>query len=274
MREYTTREAAELLRVSADAVRAYVRRGWVVPKRNQHRHYRFSFQDLVLLKTARDLANSSLSKRRVGKALKALRERLPKGQPLSTVRIIIDGDRVVVRDRGAPYEPESGQSVLDFSVGELANRVAPLIKDSAERAAVTADSAQSWYELGVDYELMGSSDEAERAYRRALQLDPNFVNPYVNLGRLLHRQLNLTDAEALYRKAMAAEPANAVAHFNLGVVLEDRDEKDAAMQAYRDSLRLDPTVADAHYNLARLLEQNGDLKSALRHLNAFRRLTR
>lgn len=274
MREYTTREAAELLRVSADELRAYVRRGWVEPKRDRHQHYRFSFQDLVLLKTARDLANSTLSKQRVGKALKALRQRLPAGQPLSTVRIIIDGDRVVVRDRGAPYEPETGQSVLDFNVDELANRVAPLIKDSAERAAATADNAQSWYELGVDYELMGSADDAERAYRRALQLDPGFVSPYVNLGRLLHRQLNLEDAEALYRKAMAAEPANAVAHFNLGVVLEDQDEKDAAMQAYRDSLRLDPTVADAHYNLARLLEQNGDLKSALRHLNAFRRLTR
>jgi len=274
MREYTTREAAELLQVSADAVRAYVRRGWVQPKRNRRRHYRFSFQDLVLLKTARDLTEGARSKRRVGKALKALRERLPAGQALSTVRIIVDGDRVVVRDRGAPYEPESGQSVLDFTVNELANRVAPLIRDSAERAAVTADSAQSWYELGVDYELMGSTEEAERAYRRALQLDPSFVSPYVNLGRLLHRQLNLADAEALYRKAMQAEPANAVAHFNLGVVLEDRDEKDAAMQAYRDSLRLDPTVADAHYNLARLLEQTGDLKSALRHLNAFRRLTR
>lgn len=274
MREYTTREAAELLSVTADAVRGYVRRGWVEPKRNEHKRYLFSFQDLVLLKTARDLANSKLSNRKVGKALTALRQRLPNGQPLSTVRIIIDGDRVVVRDRGAPYEPETGQSVLDFNTGDLANRVAPLIKDSAERAAASADTAQSWYELGVDYELMGSSEDAERAYKRALLLDSNFINPYINLGRILHRQLNLTDAEALYRKAMSKEPASAVAHFNLGVVLEDQDEKDAAMQAYRDSVRLDPTVADAHYNLARLLEQAGDLKSALRHLNAFRRLTR
>ncbi len=274
MREYTTREAAELLRVSADKVRGYVRRGWVEPKRNAHQHYLFSFQDLVLLKTARDLAENALTPRRVGKALKALRQRLPQGQPLSRVRIIIDGDRVVVRDRGAPYEPESGQSVLDFSMGDLANRVAPLIKDSAERAAVTADTAQAWYELGVDYELMGSTDEAERAYRRALQLDPDFTNPYINLGRLMHRQLNLEDAEKLYRQATTKEPASAVAHFNLGVVLEDQDQQGAAKRAYLDSLRLDPNVADAHYNLARLLEQEGDLKSALRHLNAFRRLTR
>ena len=274
MREYTTKEAAELLRVSPENVRRYVRRGWVEPRRNARQHYLFSFQDLVLLKTARDLSSNAVTPRRVSKALNALRQRLPEGQALSTVRIILDGDRVVVRDRGAPYEPESGQSILDFSVGDLANRVAPLIRDSAERAAVTADNAQAWYELGVDYELMGSADEAERAYRRALQLDPNFTHAYINLGRLLHRQLNLVDAEKLYREATTKEPSSAVAHFNLGVVLEDQDDRAAAKQAYLRSLRLDPNGADAHYNLARLLEQEGDLKSALRHLNAFRRLTR
>ena len=274
MREYSTSEVAELLSIPPTQIRRLASRGWVEPRRDQSGRLRFQFQDLVLLRTARDLEQQRIPKRRIKQALKALKARLPKGQPLSAVRIMIHGDQVVVRDGRAAYEPESGQTVLDFNVDEIATRVAPLIKARTAEAAAAADSAVAHYELGLDYELMGAPRRAESAYRKALEMDPKNTSAYINLGRLLHRRGQIKEAEKLYRQAMDCDPKNPVAIFNLGVALEDQGKDLGAIEAYRFSIDLDATTADAHYNLARLLEQRGELREALRHLNEFRKLTR
>ena len=274
MREYSSAEVAELLNITPQRIRRLVKRGWVQPRRNTRGHFRFTFQDLVLLRTARDLEQARVSKRRISHALTALRQRLPAGQPLSAVRIVIEGDQVVVRDGHVSYEPESGQAVLDFSVEDLASRVAPLIRERAAQAAAAADNAVAHYELGLDYELMDAPARAEAAYRRALEMDPSNTSAYINLGRLLHRRGQISEAEDLYRQAIQRDPKNPIAVFNLGVALEDQEHYGEAINAYRKSIAIDSGTADAHYNLARLLEQQGDLRAALRHLNAFRRLTR
>jgi tetratricopeptide (TPR) repeat protein len=56
--------------------------------------------------------------------------------------------------------------------------------------------------------------------------------------------------------------------------LEELGRLRAAALNYERSLQLDPDFADAHYNLGRLQELFGDARGALRHLNAYRRLTR
>ena len=47
-----------------------------------------------------------------------------------------------------------------------------------------------------------------------------------------------------------------------------------ALAAYERCLQLAPQTADAHYNAARLHERLGDAQQALRHLSAYRRLSR
>ena len=43
---------------------------------------------------------------------------------------------------------------------------------------------------------------------------------------------------------------------------------------YRRALELDPRLADAHDNLATLFDQSGDSRSATRHINEYRKLTK
>ena len=49
---------------------------------------------------------------------------------------------------------------------------------------------------------------------------------------------------------------------------------DEALQAYERAVTLNAQNADAHYNAARLYEKEGDYAAALRHLRAYRDLTR
>jgi tetratricopeptide (TPR) repeat protein len=269
---YTAAQAAKLLELSIPQIRGFVEDGFVEPRRGDRGEYRFSFQDLVLLRTAKELTQSVPS-RKVKRALRGLRDQLPQGRALSGVRITAEGDQVVVRDEDALWNAESGQTLLDFEVAELAAGVAPLVRDAARAARDSGDSlaAADWYELGCDLE-MSEPDEAVDAYRRALELDPRHADAHVNLGRLLHEAGELRGAEVHYRLALAARPEDPTAAYNLGVCLQDRGNRGPAIEAYALALRGDPENADAHFNLAQLLEETGRPEEALRHLQSYRGL--
>ncbi|MGH7806347.1 MAG: MerR family transcriptional regulator, partial [Candidatus Binatia bacterium] len=55
MSGYTARDVAKLLALSIGQVRSFVRAGFLVPERGPRGEFRFTFQDLVLLRTAKEL---------------------------------------------------------------------------------------------------------------------------------------------------------------------------------------------------------------------------
>lgn len=272
MKGFSTREVAEVLGLPSSKILSWARSGLLTPERGPRGAYYFSFQDIVLLRAAKDLLDSAVPTRRVREALKALREQLPVGRPLSAVHISAAGDRVLVRDDEAVWEPDSGQLALDFSVAEVAQRVEPIARRamSAEGSApeMTADD---WYDTALDLEAVDIGS-AKAAYDRALAVDSNHTEAHVNLGRLLHEEGALSEAEDHYRVAAAADPENGRPLYNLGVVLEDQGRSDDAIQAYRGALEVEESLAVAHFNLSRLHEERGDNEDALAHLAAYKRL--
>ena len=272
MTGYTTRDVAQALGLAPDRVRDFARDGLLEARKAPDGSYRFSFPDIILLRTAQELSAQGVSSRRIRRALRSLREQLPAGRPLSAVRITAHGDELLVRDRDTVWEPETGQVAFDFEVGELAQKVEPFARRAAdEREASGELDGDDWHDLGFDLEAV-SIDEAQRAYRRALALTPGHPDALVNLGRLLHERGSLAEAEAHYRQALDAQPAHALARFNLGVALDDLERPEEAREAYRQALADDPELAGAHFNLSRLYEAEGDVRRAVRHLSTYKRL--
>jgi tetratricopeptide (TPR) repeat protein len=269
---YTATEAARSLGLTVAQIHSWVRAGFLEPRRGPRSEYRFTFQDLVVLRAARDLA-AQLPARRVKRALRRLREQLPQGRGLAGVRITVEGDDVVVRDGGAAWKPVSGQALLALDVTAGAAAVAPLANRQAGSApAVEREpGAEDWFELGLELETCDSL-QARDAYRRTLELDPGHFDARVNLGRLLHEAGELASAEANYRLALRTRPGDPTASFNLGVALEDLRRPNEAVRAYEQALDADPEYADAHYNLAQLHERLGHPRNALRHLQTYRAL--
>ncbi len=269
---YRTRDVARMLGMSAQQIRSYARAGFVKPRQGPSGEFRFSFQDLVLLRSATGLVSARVPARRVRRALSRLRTQLPDGRSLAAVRVAAEGDRIVVRDGQALWQPESGQALFDFEVADLARKVSPLIERAARPAAGANLDAQGWYEWGCDLDD-GAPSQARAAYEQALRIDPEHAGAHLNLGRLLHTSGDLVAAEAHYRSALSAD-GGATAAFNLGVSLEDQGRTEDALAAYEQAIALEPRRADAHYNAGRLCQKLGRQAEALRYFTACKRLSR
>jgi tetratricopeptide (TPR) repeat protein len=268
---YSARQVAELVGFPLTQVRAYVRAGFLTPERGGDGALRFSFQDLVLVRTAKALVENQIHPRRVRAALRSLRQRLPVGRPLSSLHISARDGLIVVRDGTRAIEPESGQALFDFDTAPLGEAAATILRSA--RAPVEERTAAEWFAWGCEIEI-ADPDTAREAYERVLALEPTHADALVNLGRLRHEGGDLDEARVLYERALVSRPEDSVAAFNLGVALEDLGEPGNAIRYYRRALRHDPRCADAHYNLARLYEQSGEQARALAHLGAYRKLLR
>ncbi len=271
---YTTKEVAKLLGLAPRTVLSFVDEGFLTPRRDDDGEPRYGFQDLVLLRTAKGLVDNAVAPQRVRRALRRLRAQLPQGRTLTSLRIVAEGNRLVVEDEASRWNPESGQVLFDFGTRALFDDVAPLHKRQAaaiDERASAEKTATEWFDSGCALEL-GSPEEARAAYERAIALDPAYVDARINLGRLLHEAGDLPGAETHYRAAVGTRPRSHLAWFNLALLLWAKGALDAAVQAFALVIELEPTFADAHYNLSRLYEAQGQKHQALRHLKQYKKL--
>ena len=272
-KHFSTHDTARILQSTEARVRTLARLGGVTPEPGPGGRPEFTFQQLVLLRTTRGLLEAGIPARRVRRIWSSLRRQLAGDLPLTSIRILADGDRAVAWDGNAPWQPDSGQFLLDFDAGEIAwpGEIAeegPTHTDAGEAPRL---SAEQWFHLGC--ELEGTSPvEARQAYMQALQADPGFADAHLNLGRLDHEAGELGRAEARYRDAVRCAPEDATCHFNLAVLLDDRGRPEDAILAYEQAIMRDPDAADAHYNLGLLLESRRRRSDAMRHLMIARRL--
>ncbi len=135
--------------------------------------------------------------------------------------------------------------------------------DGAERAFRCAlqlepDLAEAHANLGILLENRGALDEAEIRYRRSIDLDPGYSQTHSNLGNLLASRKRFVEAEAAHRRAVVIAPTSPAAWSNFGVLLACLKREDEAERCYRTAISLDPEYANARFNLSYLLLRQGN----------------
>lgn len=274
---HSLKSVREMLGLSATTVSRLIEAGFVTPARGPRNEYRFSFQDVVLLRTAHRLQAARIPPRRIVKALASLREQLPERLPLSGLRISAVGNDVAVQRGGVQWDAESRQMLLDFEVAPAGGTVSLIGRelDAAAAPAKPAATSRADEALAHARELETNDPAAaERAYRDAMAHGADATDAALNLGALLYDTGRLDEALAVYDQGLARSPHEPRLHFNRALALEDLHRPDDALAAYEACLRLAPDFADAHFNAARLAEQLGKGQLALRHFSAYRRLQR
>jgi tetratricopeptide (TPR) repeat protein len=273
---YSARHAAQLIGLPESSVRSCIKDGLVgtpgaVPAQ-------LSFRDLSALRTVKALIDAGLPLARVRKELLVIQKRLPEGTSIAELTVEARNGQVCVRGEAAPASGDAGQLALPFEValdpapaGEL--RELPRPPDAPVPVAVPPATADQWLSRA---QVLEERDPvaAIDAYRRSLRLRPDCTEAWINLGRLFAESNDGEAARECFQSALDLDPAEATAYYNLGVLAQDAGKESDAIDLYRRALELDPQLAEAHYNLATLFDQSGDSRSAIRHINEYRKLTR
>lgn len=260
---YTQTEVSRLLSITRGRLRSLDRAGIVSPSGRSKGRRAYTFNDLIALRAARDLLAGRVRLRDVARAIRRIKETIPKvTRPLAELRIASDGKQVVVKSPdGVPFEPLTGQMVLDFEVRQLHDDVVRVLRPSAgrDRQRLAYELYLQASQLDEDPETM---DQAEALYRSAIRHDPWLAIVYTNLGNIRFRRGDEEQAEKLYRCALEIEGSQPEAQYNLGYMMLHRGEPAEAIGFFCGAIESDPRFADAYFNLAMAYEQTGNSADA------------
>ncbi|MEE2901667.1 MAG: tetratricopeptide repeat protein [Myxococcota bacterium] len=267
---YPTKDVARILKISESKVRAFVKDGFVEPVRGERREFYFSFQDIVVLRAASELGKA-VSAKRIHRALRQLRSRLPSGRALAGVQIVAQGNEICVQEGHQLWEAESGQAIMDFRVSDVAELVAPLAQASVNDADHGQEDwpVEHWLTLGEELEAY-APDEAQEAYLRALEIDSSLTQVYFLLAKLMQDLGDLPAAAEYYRLGLSQGPEDGEAWFNMAAILEELGHASNAISAYLSAINAENSCREAHYYVARLYDLAGQSDEAIKHLDAYK----
>src|SRR5436309_9251912 len=173
MHRYPARDVERLVHLPRSRIRSLVEAGFVSPERGPRNAWLFSFQDLIVLRTAQALAAAKVPLKRITRSVKELRRRLPDSMPLSGLNISAEADGIVVKEGARSWRAESGQYLLGFEGDRAEGSLCILEPQGAEPPA----GAEDWFDRGVALDSQ-APEAAPQAHERATAVAPGTVQAH------------------------------------------------------------------------------------------------
>jgi Flp pilus assembly protein TadD len=161
---------------------------------------------------------------------------VPTQQRLPALRLLDDPIRAVRVEAARQLAPVTAEMVSPEQWAAIEAGIAELEKS----LMVDADRASAHLTLGAVYVDLDRFDDAERAYRTALRLDPRFGPAAVNLSDLYRLQGRDAEGERVLVDFLARNPDNGVVHHSLGLLLVREKRHDDALAELGRAAELRP----------------------------------
>jgi tetratricopeptide (TPR) repeat protein/ADP-heptose:LPS heptosyltransferase len=158
-----------------------------------------------------------------------------------------------------------------LSIQQIQALLAPPGPESPAGISAAAE-AEQLFQLGNTREEQGDPAGAIAAWRRALELRPDYPEALNNLALTLHEQGDPRTAITTFQEALRRHPAFVAARFNLGNALQEVGALDEAIACFQQTLALQGDLAEAHLNLGSALQERGDRAAARASFEAVLRL--
>lgn len=121
---------------------------------------------------------------------------------------------------------------------------------------------ESWFLLGVIYNLQGDIQKTIECSKKTVELAPQTAIAHFNLGVALRNASQFHEAIAPLKQSILLSPEMFAAHRELGIVYTQLGEVEMAIQHLIESSRIHPAGGEAWFALGSLYESQNDLKQA------------
>ena len=259
---FSTRMAARILAISPERIRYWVKRKLVKPAAVRGRHYQFTFEDLLMMRLAKELLPNRRRLQVVARCFQRVGRMLDAQRPMTALKLYEEDGLILVRDGPVIFEADTGQMRLEYAAARGGETIKQA--DAPVRLRRLLDAAGGLEE--------SNSTRAVEMYREYLQFRPRDANVHRRLSTLLERAGDLSGAVRHLDAAAVLEPNSAELHFDLGVLYRKLQNMERAAASFSRALECEPDLIEAHLHMAQIYEQQGRKREAMRHLGAAHRL--
>ncbi len=138
---------------------------------------------------------------------------------------------------------------------------------SEEELKLKRQEAEKSYSIGASYYAQRSYDAALENFQRAIEIDPDYYDPYIGVGNIWRFRRDPVQAQDFYRKAMKLDPKKAKAYEALGDLFLEMSSMDAALvdsalAVYKSGLDQDSSLVDLYNGVAEIYVRMGKTAQA------------
>lgn len=153
---------------------------------------------------------------------------------------------------------------------EAAGRTAEAIAVVKEIVTIDREDFIAWSKLGSLYLSQNALKDAEKTFRRALEIRGDYTPALINLGTVAAVQKYYLAAIALFEEAIKSDPNSAQAYRLMGEAYLHNKQGNLGLAALDKALSIDPQgMAECHLLKARLYDLAGHKKLAAAEYKAF-----
>lgn len=138
-----------------------------------------------------------------------------------------------------------------------------------EEAVDKNPSAAGYLELGNAYAERGRFNDAVRAYKKGLGINPNDPAILANLGVALYQMGRFDEAKEQFQKALKVKPDDAATTYLLGATYLQMGDQQNAEAMFKKALEIDPQLPEAHFGLGTLYMLQGKKDLAIEEFETF-----
>jgi Flp pilus assembly protein TadD len=160
--------------------------------------------------------------------------------------------------------PQFGPGYRNLALAlEQAGQLTEALSVCGRAVQLQPDDLESYLVMARLLLLLERTDQAVSMYQLAALAAPGRSDVHASLAAALARQGRLDEAGAACQTAIDLSPHNAGAYLNLGIINSKRDDPEAAVEAYRNAIRIDPKSAEGFTNLGFALSNLGLSRAAI-----------
>lgn len=176
------------------------------------------------------------------------------GKAMAQLEAISEPERLVILSAKATYD----------------NNIEAAATDLKQLTTLLPDSKRAHYMLGNYLYGLQKWDESEKAYLRAVEIDPKYAPPYNNLAYIYSNQGKYQDAIRALQKYAAARPTDANPHDSMGEIYLWMGDHENSIKGYTKALNLDPQYAPSYAGLGHNYTFMGKFEKAREEYNLIR----